>query len=367
MSRHAQFTRNDVISSALEIIRKDGSEALSARSICRQMGSSVTPLFTLFTNMEDIANETQKEAEKIFKDYMRDVSEYSPSFKEFGMRLVRFSREEPRLYKYLFIDRHTKVISSDKLIIECMKELVPGTEFTDVQICIILNQMKIFTSGLALLSTKTPELFDEESVSMQLSIQFTALFAMFKSGREPLNIMPRLKRQGKRIYLRHWTEADAGTLYKWASDPVLGPRAGWMPHTDIAHSLDVINKFLKNNTTWAVVLKESDEVIGCAGYKGYIASNINLASDEAEVGYWIAKPFWSQGLCTEALEIVVEHCRRARFFSVLYGVHFIDNPASGRVMEKCGFTDTGLETRCERLTIGYDKNVRVMSLNLKQY
>lgn len=365
MSRHAQFTRDNIISSTLEIIRQEGPEALSARNICKHMGSSVTPLFTLYKNMEEILADTNRAAEKIFIRYMKDISEYSPSFKEFGMRLVRFSREETKLYKYLFLDKNTKVSSADALIYECMKEVAPGFKISDAQISIMLEQIKIFTSGLALLSTRTPERYDDWNVSKQLSIQFTALQALFQSRLEPLNLMPRLKEQGERVYLRHWTEADAAALYKWASDPELGPRAGWPPHRSEADSLDAIRLYLNNHSTWAVILKDSDELIGCVGYKDYLTSNIKISSDEAEVGYWIAKPYWSQGLCTEALKLVIGYCRRAGSFRILWGEHFIDNPASGRVLEKCGFTDTGFETQCEKLQVGADKKARVLALKLK--
>ena len=91
---------------------------------------------------------------------------------------------------------------------------------------------------------------------------------------------------------------------------------------------------------------------------------MTINQDEAEVGYWIAADYWNQGLCTEALSLVIEHCKRNRNFSALYGEHFIDNPASGRVMEKCGFTDTDIRKNCPKLQYGSGKEVRVLRLSL---
>ena len=51
-------------------------------------------------------------------------------------------------------------------------------------------------------------------------------------------------------------------------------------------------------------------------------------------------------------------------FRIMYGTHFLDNPASGRVMEKCGFTDTGVRRNCPSLAIGSDKAVRVSKLEI---
>ena len=90
------------------------------------------------------------------------------------------------------------------------------------------------------------------------------------------------------------------------------------------------------------------------------ASNLDIEDDQCEVGYWIATPYWNNGICTEALQAVVDHCFNVKGFSVLWGDYFTENPASGRVMEKCGFVDTGKEALCPGLTADhtlFDKQV----------
>ena len=166
----------------------------------------------------------------------------------------------------------------------------------------------------------------------------------------------------ERIRLRPWRESDAEVLFKYASDPEVGPRAGWPPHKNVEESLEIIQKFFSNDYTWAVELKETGEVIGCVGYLPSSLSNLKIGESECEVGYWIARPFWNEGICTEALQLVIDHCFQKKGFTVLWGSFFPSNPASGRVMEKCGFTDTGEETICPNLEVGSDQPVRVMKL-----
>ena len=168
--------------------------------------------------------------------------------------------------------------------------------------------------------------------------------------------------QTKRLTLRPWAESDAAILFKYAKDPELGPRAGWSPHSSEEESLEIIRKFFMNDHTWAIVLKKSSTVVGCIGYLPASASNLTIAEDQAEVGYWVARPYWGEGICTEALQKVIDHCFNKEGFNVLWGDYFLDNPASGRVMEKCGFHDTGQETCCPRLEVGSDRPVRVMRL-----
>lgn len=167
----------------------------------------------------------------------------------------------------------------------------------------------------------------------------------------------------ERILLRPWRESDAGSLFKYASDPEVGPRAGWPPHKSVEESLEIIRTIFSAEGMWAVIWKEAGEAIGCVGYLPASSSNLQIADDECEVGYWIARPFWGKGICTEALKLIIGYCFNERGFTTLWGSYFPSNPASGRVMEKCGFVDTGVEVMCPNLEIGSDLPVRVMKKN----
>ena len=168
--------------------------------------------------------------------------------------------------------------------------------------------------------------------------------------------------QTSRLLLRPWLESDAATLYKYASDPEVGPRAGWPSHKSVEESREIIRTVFNTETMWAVVLKETGEAIGCVGYLPSSSSNLDISDDQCEVGYWIARPYWGKGICTEAMRLVVDYCLNEKGFSVLWGTYFPSNPASGRVMEKCGFADTGRETLCPNLEIGSDRPVKVMKM-----
>ena len=136
----------------------------------------------------------------------------------------------------------------------------------------------------------------------------------------------------ERLILRPWRESDAETLFKYASDPEVGPRAGWPPHKSVEESLEIIRTIFNNNRTWAIELKEIGEPIGCIGYFIYGESNIKIGENDVEAGYWIAKPYWNQGICTEALRLLIDYCFNEKKFHTLWSDFFVDNPASGRVM-----------------------------------
>lgn len=56
----------------------------------------------------------------------------------------------------------------------------------------------------------------------------------------------------KRLILRPWQESDAEALFRYASDPDVGPRAGWPPHKDVEESRSVIRHIFTNDRTWAI-------------------------------------------------------------------------------------------------------------------
>ena len=170
----------------------------------------------------------------------------------------------------------------------------------------------------------------------------------------------------ERLLLRRWKLSDADALYKYACDPEVGPHAGWPPHENVEESKMIIRELFTNDYTWAVILKETNEPIGCMGYYPFGKSNIEIGENDAEVGYWIGKPHWNNGYCTEALQAMIHYCYEKKHFQTLWADFFVDNPASGRVMEKCSFTDTGKENYCSNLYHGEDRPVHIMILEKKQ-
>ncbi len=142
----------------------------------------------------------------------------------------------------------------------------------------------------------------------------------------------------KRLILRPWSEMDAEALYKYAKDPDIGPIAGWQPHTSIENSLEVIRTIFSAPETYAVVLKETDEPIGCCGIMlGNSLHTADLEPQEAEIGYWIGKPHWGHGLTPEAVKVLLARCFKELNLSAVWCGYYDGNIKSKRVCEKCGF------------------------------
>ncbi|WP_165253080.1 GNAT family N-acetyltransferase [Adlercreutzia sp. ZJ304] len=140
-----------------------------------------------------------------------------------------------------------------------------------------------------------------------------------------------------RLILRPWVEDDAEELYRYAKDPEIGPIAGWPSHTSVDNSREIIRDVLSAPETYAVALKETGKPIGCVGLFRDEEGNIPLAESEAELGYWIGKPYWGQSFIPEASRELIRHGFKDLGLSGIWCGNFEGNDKSQRVQEKLGF------------------------------
>lgn len=154
----------------------------------------------------------------------------------------------------------------------------------------------------------------------------------------PDEIIERIRIASKRLSIRRWSEDDAEALYKYASDGRVSEMALWPRHTSVDMSREVIRDFFKPNPyTFAIVLKETDEPIGCIGLVPTGEEHFKPLANEREVGYWIGFPYWGKGLTTEALSALIIFCRDSLYLDSLLITTGAKNIASQRVAKKCGF------------------------------
>jgi len=140
----------------------------------------------------------------------------------------------------------------------------------------------------------------------------------------------------KRLLLRPWQESDAQSLYEYAKDPAVGLPAGWPPHTSVENSREIIRNVLSSPETYAVCLKDG-KAIGSVGLKLKGYTDMTDRDDECELGYWIGKPFWGQGLIPEACSELLRYAFEERNMRAVWCGYYEGNEKSRRVQEKLGF------------------------------
>lgn len=116
MPPKAKFSREEIVSAAFEIVRSDGFEALTARSLGAALKSSPRPIFTVFRNMEEVQAEVMKRARRLYEYYEdRDMDAGNP-FKGSGTGYIRFASEEPKLFRLFFMKEQEKVPNPEKVL-----------------------------------------------------------------------------------------------------------------------------------------------------------------------------------------------------------------------------------------------------------
>lgn len=142
----------------------------------------------------------------------------------------------------------------------------------------------------------------------------------------------------ERLLLRAWKETDAEDLYQYARDPDVGPAAGWPVHTGVDNSRDIIRTVLTAPETYAVCLKENGRAIGSIGLKMGDSTDLTEERDECELGYWLGKPFWGQGIIPEAGRELLRYAFEELGMQKVWCGWYVGNEKSRRAQEKLGFT-----------------------------
>ena len=145
----------------------------------------------------------------------------------------------------------------------------------------------------------------------------------------------------ERLLLRPFSLSDAADVQRLAGDFAIADTTQTIPHPyegGVAEQWisNLAERFAQGKVaTFAVVLKPQGTLIGAISLmeieKGH----------QAGVGYWIGKPYWNQGFCTEAGRAILRYGFEAWGLNRIHSCHFSRNPASGQVMRKIGMQHEG--------------------------
>ncbi len=194
MPRQPRFSKDDIVAAGLRIVRTSGFEAVSARALGKELGTSSSPMFTMFKDMNEVMDAIRTAAEKTFTARMNGVTDYFPAFKEFGLRLVAFAKEDPNVFQMLFLGKDARPEIAESIARECLCSVEQGYGMTSEQAEMLFRQMWPVACGIAALCVKHPENFPEEEVSKTLSYHFSGIMSILRSCKEVEDVKPQLKK-----------------------------------------------------------------------------------------------------------------------------------------------------------------------------
>lgn len=146
------------------------------------------------------------------------------------------------------------------------------------------------------------------------------------------------------LLLRRWKWKDLKPLQQLCSEPAFASLAGFQALSGYGMALIRLVFGYMSGTGYAIVLRETDQLIGSVSLMRGAESHIVLPEQEWEAGYWIGQPYWGHGYGPEALEAVLDLFFSLRIARKIWCVVQADNHQSHRVQEKLGFRYNRSET-----------------------
>lgn len=184
MPPQVRYGKDAILRAAFDITRKKGSGALNARAIAKALGCSTQPLFRVFGGMEDIQREMLRMAGECFNSYIRRSAELDERpYKGTGMAYILFAKEEPELFKLLFMRDRTRedadTTDEDESLDYVLQVLQQATHLNRDQALRFHQSLWIYTHGLAVMVATHYISYDHDFISRLLSDQFHAMSKLF--------------------------------------------------------------------------------------------------------------------------------------------------------------------------------------------
>ncbi len=188
MPPKTKFSREEIIDRAFEIVRAEGFESLTARSLAAKMNSSSRVIFTWFDSMDELKREVLIRAGAEYRKYIEEGLKEPLPFKGAGLKYIEFAQKESRLFQLLFMGGHRE---------EDGPELEPGYRtfvgiiaeshrISEEDALKLYLHLWVYSHGIASMCATHTNPFKEEDISAMLSEVFLSLLETYKSGKDTI-------------------------------------------------------------------------------------------------------------------------------------------------------------------------------------
>ncbi len=147
------FTKEQITAAALAVVRVEGIAALTAKRLAEELGTSAKPIFGLFSGMEEVKFSVMEAAGQAYQTMTaQDMAKgVYPAYKASGMAYIRFAKEEPLLFRLLFMrDRSNETIVDERVALRPILEIIMKNTGLDEEHSYLLHlEMWIYVHGIA--------------------------------------------------------------------------------------------------------------------------------------------------------------------------------------------------------------------------
>lgn len=190
MPPKAKFTKEQITKAALCVVSEKGAQALTAKELGAALGTSTTPIFTVFNSMQEVQDAVMLAAMERFEEYAHKAAHIKPVFKQVGMQMILFAKEEPKLYQLIFMSSISEAQTFDdiyahlgSLADECLNVLQKDYDLSKADAKTLFEHVWIHTFGIGALCATGMCDFSHEQIAQMLTQDFTAMMMLMKSGK----------------------------------------------------------------------------------------------------------------------------------------------------------------------------------------
>ena len=190
MPPKAKFTKEQITKAALCVVSEKGAQALTAKELGAALGTSTTPIFTVFNSMQEVQDAVMLAAMERFEEYAHKAAHIKPVFKQMGMQMILFAKEEPKLYQLIFMSSISEAQTFDdiyahlgSLADECLNVLQKDYDLSKADAKTLFEHVWIHTFGIGALCATGMCDFSHEQIAQMLTQDFTAMMMLMKSGK----------------------------------------------------------------------------------------------------------------------------------------------------------------------------------------
>ena len=186
MPKKVFYTKEYIIGVALQLVREEGIQNLTARAVAKRTGCSVCPIFSAFENMEELQRAVVTAARKVYDEYVDSGLKNPLPFKGVGEAYIKFAVSEPKLFQLLFMNDDavrnldTVLPSIDGNYDKILQSVKDQYGMSDKNSYKLYKNLWVFTHGIAAMcATRTCE-FSVDEISEMLTDVCMSLLVKYK-------------------------------------------------------------------------------------------------------------------------------------------------------------------------------------------
>ncbi len=184
-----KYTKEEIIAAALNVVSCGGIGALTAKSLGNALNTSASPIFTVFTSMQEVQDAVKCAAMQRFESYAHKTRNNMPIFKQVGMQMILFAKEEPLLYQLIFMSQNSDVKTFEDIYAhlgtvadECLAAIQMDYGLPSDSAKAVFEHLWIYTYGIGTLCATGMCNFSDNRISEMLTREFTAMMMLLKGN-----------------------------------------------------------------------------------------------------------------------------------------------------------------------------------------